>query len=522
MFFFDDFLGKVALDKQALAHKDSELARLVRKVRSSPNARFALTTRAYIFEEARRVSEHLADQHLDVSKYVLDVSTYTRRIKARILYNHLVIADTPKEHVKALISSGKIPKIVDHKNYNPRIVEWMTDGFRVSDFAAEKYAGAFLAALRNPKQLWDTAFRTHIDHKCRHLLCALFFCPEYGEQMGELRDSFDSLHTVLCDRYRLQRSPKDFEEAIRILEGSFIDIRDGDVSYVNPSVRDYLAEYLEDISLLLDFASSACKIGWAQSLWKFGSQQMLQPNEQRKFATAFLPIAAQVGKLPAWRQSGTELGIFELESADLSNSDRISLLLAWWYVTENQRFADILRELMTAPADSFGSRRDGTDLVRLLVEIQDPDYGEGFPYKDEFVEFLEAALIDVLSRVSIDVLDGISDAVDAAKSAISPVIATAVEKAVLEQFDDIDYFIDSEEPESTLWDCISTLEKWASRFAIPKTVLSSAVSKIEERIAMIEDDSPEFESPSFGTSTDVSDEFDDEALNNLFAPLLSE
>lgn len=111
VFFFDDFLGKVALDKQALAHKDSDLARFIKRVRTSANARFILTTRAYIFEEARRVSEHLADERLDVTKYVLDVGLYTRRIKARILYNHLLIAGTPQAYIAALIDSGASRKL---------------------------------------------------------------------------------------------------------------------------------------------------------------------------------------------------------------------------------------------------------------------------------------------------------------------------------------------------------------------------------------------------------------------------
>jgi predicted ATPase len=80
IFFFDDFLGTAALDTRLLATKDSDLARFIKRVRSSPNARFVLTTRAPIFEEARRVSEHLADTKLDILKYVLDVGIYTRRI----------------------------------------------------------------------------------------------------------------------------------------------------------------------------------------------------------------------------------------------------------------------------------------------------------------------------------------------------------------------------------------------------------------------------------------------------------
>jgi hypothetical protein len=66
VFFFDDFLGKVALDQRALSSKDSELAKFIKRIQNSPNARVVLTTRAYIFEEARRASEYLADDRLDI------------------------------------------------------------------------------------------------------------------------------------------------------------------------------------------------------------------------------------------------------------------------------------------------------------------------------------------------------------------------------------------------------------------------------------------------------------------------
>ncbi|MBI1203845.1 MAG: hypothetical protein GC182_15195 [Rhodopseudomonas sp.] len=46
IFFFDDFLGKVALDARALSAKDFELARFIKRVQKTSNARFILTTRA--------------------------------------------------------------------------------------------------------------------------------------------------------------------------------------------------------------------------------------------------------------------------------------------------------------------------------------------------------------------------------------------------------------------------------------------------------------------------------------------
>ena len=522
VFLFDDFLGRVALDRHALAHKDSDLARLMNRIRESPNARLILTTRAYIFEEARRVSEHLADQRLDVSKYVLDVGVYTRRIKARILYNHLVVANTPQQHVTALVTSSKIPMIVDHKNYSPRVVEWMTEPFRLKDVKPDEYAAAFLAALENPKQLWDAAFRNHIHDKCRHLLFALFFFSEFGAEVEELRTTYDSLHAVLSAGYGLPRDPKDFEEALHVLEGSFIDIADGTVSYMNPSFRDYLVEYLDDISLLATFAGAARKIDWAQSLWRFGNRGTPSPSVLEDFASAFLPIARRFHELPVWKRErmGASSGV-GLTRLDASNTQRIPLLLAWWNATGDRRFADYVLKLVGNGVDGFDGWLDGVDLVRLLAELADPDYGEGFPYTREVVDQLEQRVANLMQSVNIDELDNICEAVESAGSAVSPAVATAVEGAVAEVFDEIEEFIQDEDSESTLLDHISSLRKWAPRYGVPKASLDTAVSSIEERIEDISETAPARASVRFGGGSDASDKFDDEALNNLFAPLVA-
>ena len=177
---------------------------------------------------------------------------------------------------------------------------------------------------------------------------------------------------------------------------------------------------------------------------------------------------------------------------------------------------------MAAPVDGFSAWLDGTDLVRLLAELRDPDYGEGFPHADELICQLESALIGVLDSSGTDDLEKISDAVDVAGSAISPLIATAVENAILAHFESIEDLIESEQSDATLQECISSLRKWGNRFSIPRKSVDTVVSKIEERIQTIEDEdepvTPDL--PSSTAATDVSDEFDDEALENLFGPLL--
>jgi DNA polymerase III delta prime subunit len=373
IFFFDDFLGRAALDKRALAAKDSDLARFIRRVRSTMNARFVLTTRAPIFEEARRISEHLADRRLDITKYVLDVGVYTRRIKARILYNHLVVAGVSREHIRALWDAKAFAKIVDHKNYNPRIIEAMTDGIQLRNIKPEQYAAPFQNALDNPLDIWDVAFRTHIAPRCRHLLFSLFFCSEYGVEIDELRSAFNALHPSLCVKFSIPHDAKDFEETLKILEGGFVEIRDRRVSFVNPSLRDYMISYLDDGSMLKDFAMTAQKAGWARELWNHAriARSVSSPMLE-EISRAFLNLAETLKRLPIWKKDDRDPTVYR--HSDLSNVSRLELLLEWHAVSGEERFLEIALEVAAKPVGGFSAWEDGASLVKLIGDLQEGTY----------------------------------------------------------------------------------------------------------------------------------------------------
>ena len=438
IFFFDDFLGRIALDKNALAAKDFDLSRFMKRIRHSPNARFILTTRAYIFEEARRVSEHLADDRLDISKYLLDVGIYARRIRARILYNHLLVAGTPVPQVRALIEGGKIPKIVDHANYNPRVIDWMTDKVHVSAIPPEDYADAFISALANPKKLWDTAFRTHIPEKCRHILYALFFASEYGEGIANLRLAYHALHPHLCTKYGQPYDPKDFEESLRILEGGFITIRSGSVSFVNPSIRDYLTDYLNDLEQLKDFASTARQAEWARALWQHG-KKVAGEARLAEFAGSFISVAREFQHIPTWKRSTNYPNSFS--SADLANADRIALLVNLWEASGDEEFARLATDLATKPVSGFRSWRDATDLIEMIGDFRN-GYYPGFPFEEEMFTALAEGIITMLdSGVASDDLERISDAIDRDETTLGPDIAAAAREAIRREFDEIDRMV---------------------------------------------------------------------------------
>lgn len=522
IFLFDDFLGKVALDRQALAHKDSDLMRFMNRVRRSPNARFILTTRGYIFEEARRVSEYLGDQRLDVTKYVLDVGVYTRRIKARILYNHLLVSGTPKSHIQALLESNKIAKIVDHKNYNPRIIEAMTDALRTNDIKSTNYPTAFIDALNNPSQIWDTAFRTHIDHRCQHLLIAMFFLSEYGVAFADLHSSFDKLHTTMSTAYGLPHGPKDFEEALRILEGSFIkiiNIRGPVVSFINPSLKDYLSTYLLDTDFLIRLVPTAASIDWLLSLWNFVHPRGLSEVDQAKVARSCVGMLEMIEtRLPWCPKAGDPRS---LEYNDAANSKRLRMIMDWWQLTNEQRFADSIMTIARNPQQGFSTWSDGEILIDFFSLRNQKGYSRQFIYEDELLELLEKELTDTISYSSIDMLSSFIDAVDAA-SWLPDSITLALRRAVLDEFKDNTSRIYQDDSESSLSDRIDALKKFAPRFGVPDSVLDKAISDIEERISEIEDRSSIASSPTFPSSDDKYEQetFDDSALRNLFITLL--
>jgi hypothetical protein len=125
LFIYDDFLGRTNFREAPDASSQERLFTYMRWIRKKSAKYLILTTREYLYREARVANERLLESRADLIKCVLDVSGYTRTTRARILYNHLYwTPGIDRGDLRDFVDSKGYWEIIDHPNFNPR---WIAD-----------------------------------------------------------------------------------------------------------------------------------------------------------------------------------------------------------------------------------------------------------------------------------------------------------------------------------------------------------------------------------------------------------
>lgn len=91
VFYYDDFLGTNHFVNK---NEDNDLVSFIEHISKSKIKRFIMTTREYIFNQALTDSEVLT--RFNFKKCIIKQEDYNKRIKGKILYNHLYFAKLPQ------------------------------------------------------------------------------------------------------------------------------------------------------------------------------------------------------------------------------------------------------------------------------------------------------------------------------------------------------------------------------------------------------------------------------------------
>jgi adenylate kinase family enzyme len=294
LFYFDDFLGRNYL--QALSgHEGNHIANFIRRVRRDPSKRFIVTSRTTILNQGKILIDTFEHHNLKRNEYELNVSSYSEFEKAKILYSHLWHSDLPEGHIDEIYVSKRYRTIIGHKNFNPRLISFITDKERLADRPASTYWNYILETLNNPANVWESPYNAQLDDfgRLMVLLVAL-----NGRAISEttLSEAY-SRFTALPQSYSMS-GRREFVMTLRHLTGSLVTrhlSRETGAAFLtlfNPSIADYVFQrFARDVATLRAAFVSLRSISSLQVLLDLSKHNLIESAVCRSVLYAVLEVA---------------------------------------------------------------------------------------------------------------------------------------------------------------------------------------------------------------------------------------
>jgi len=275
LFYYDDFLGQSSLSEKLRKNEDQRILDFIHAVRETPFAKLIMTTREYILQQAYQEYEKLNRERFEDQKCIVDLSKYTRLNRARILYNHIYFSALPSHYRSALLDKRTYLKIVDHRNYSPRIMQLLTEYARLRNVSVSDYVPFFLKSLDNPLLIWEQAFINHLSQAARNLLVVFATLP-HECFLQDVEIAYHAYNLAYAKTFAATISPQDFRAALKELDGDFLkyDAQELDivVRFTNPSAADFVRQYIATSTTELDILlQSMCFFEQLNTIWSWSA-----------------------------------------------------------------------------------------------------------------------------------------------------------------------------------------------------------------------------------------------------------
>ncbi|WP_225037379.1 restriction endonuclease [Winogradskyella sp. SM1960] len=259
LFYCDDFLGSNLYD--AINNKrDSHIVKFINRVRKDDSKKFILTSRTTILNKAFSLSHRFQNGNIRENEFLLRVENLTNVDKAKILYNHIYHSNLNDVYLDKIYQDKRYKVIIRHRNFNPRIIEFVTDSGRVGHIPPEEYWKYIIKSLNNPEDIWADYFQNQTDDCVR----ALTFLTVYNngkiseEELRRSYNTFLNIHNVNLG----DQTDKSFEAVRKLATKSLLNrnqIDEDKFEYVlfNPSIADFvLGSYSDDSNLISNIIKS--------------------------------------------------------------------------------------------------------------------------------------------------------------------------------------------------------------------------------------------------------------------------
>lgn len=252
VFYFDDFLGANYNEIVSVNKTESQLTAFVERIKNTPNKYLILTTRTIILNQASIRFEKINHSRIANQQYEIKLSDYNKYEKALILYNHLYFKGLEESLLNAILDNKFYFAIIEHKNYTPRIIEFITEKSRINKFSPNEYRQFIINNLKNPKEIWRYSYNNQISYLDRCWLLTLFTF-EQGAFESYLMKAFEERLIYEREINNQIISTNQFYDSVNVLLNGFISsslynttphIRRFD--FINPSLTDFLIAFITD------------------------------------------------------------------------------------------------------------------------------------------------------------------------------------------------------------------------------------------------------------------------------------
>ena len=248
LFVIDDFLGQICIDLNS--DKISELKFLISAIKNKPNKILILNSRIAILNTAKQ--KYLVPFHTilrSMQEYQINLNDINEYERGKMLYNHLYFSDIEDNYFNEIKKNRNYLKIVKHKNFNPRIIEFVTDKRLLNNNKVESinYFKYIMDTLNFPEDVWKNEIENNISKSDRILLQTLYSLTDYDVPYEMLEKSVNKRLKSTSD---IDHTIPNFDNSINVLNGSCIKIfissihPERRVSVINPSVNDYLKKVI--------------------------------------------------------------------------------------------------------------------------------------------------------------------------------------------------------------------------------------------------------------------------------------
>jgi hypothetical protein len=280
VFFIDDFLGKIKLNK---GNDYSQLLYfMIEKIENS-NHKLIITSREYILRRANKELFPINEINKFITKNVIELKSFTRRIRTEILFNYLNNNNLPVSKIESFLESD-YKKLIDHKNYNPRIIEELTKARFVKNIDSGNYFSFFIDSLNNPLLVWKNVYE-NLPNKLYKLTILIRFLIEKQLPISKLEKAINSI--IENSKEFNTFSYDDFEYVMKELEGTFFKFQNGYdelieeeytlVEFQNPSVIDFVDSFIWDKTYWLNLIIKNAI--YYEQLFNFELSEVIRNNE---------------------------------------------------------------------------------------------------------------------------------------------------------------------------------------------------------------------------------------------------